>query len=220
MVRVLLADHQPAVRGAIRPLLERDGFEVCAEASDADAAIEAAIREKPDLCLVEVLLPGDGIRAASEIDAQVERTSVVMLTSSRETDHLVDSIRAGAVGYLLTDMDPDRIGAALQGVLGGEAAIPRVMVAALVRELQSRGEQRQLIGRRGPVLLTRREWEVIDLMRHGLSTAAIAQRLFLAPVTVRRHASSAVRKLGASDRADALEILAEGGIQTKRRRTA
>lgn len=207
--RVVVGDDHPTVRASLRRVLEENGFSVCAEATDADATIEAALRERPDVCLIECLLPGNGVRAAGKIAARLPGTAVVMLTASRERDHLFDSVRAGAVGYLLKGMNPARLPHALRGVLNGEAAIPRNLVAALLGELQSHGRRRTVVGRRGLAGLSMREWEVLTLTAQQLSTTQIAERLFLSPVTVRRHISSVLLKLGASSRQDAVSILRE-----------
>jgi len=186
--------------------LEADGLSVCAEAEDASEAIEAALRERPEACLIAAMLPGDGIRASAEITFRVRSTAVVMLSASDDRGLVLDAIRAGAMGYLLKDMDPVGIPAAVRSVLAGEAAIPPALVTCLVRELQSRGSGRTLVGRRGPVALTAREWQVLELMRRKLSTAEIANRLLISPTTVRRHISSALRKLGAESREEACAI--------------
>ena len=210
MTRVLIADDHPPTRAGIRSALEAAGMEVCADVADAGAAIDAAVREKPDVCLLDIHMPGSGIKAAAEIASRLPDTAVVMLTISRNDDDLFDSLRAGASGYLLKDIDPARLPLALEGVLRGEAALPRALTARLVEAFRQRGRRRrlQLRGERG-VDLTSREWEVLELMRDGLTTAEIAERLFVARVTVRRHVGSILRKLHVSTRAEAVERLSE-----------
>ena len=194
-------------RAATRRILDANGFKMCAEASDAAAATQAALNERPDLCLIAVLLPGDGIRATAEIAARVPSTTIVMLSASDDRDHLLASIRAGAFGYLLKDMDPGRIPDMLRGALLGEAAISPRMVTVLVDELRSRGERRLVVGERGRADLTAREWEVLELMGDGLTTRQIGERLFISPVTVRRHVSAILRKLGVSSREEAIAMV-------------
>jgi DNA-binding NarL/FixJ family response regulator len=206
--RVLVADDHPPTRAGVRAALERDGFVVCAEAGDARSAIEAARRERPDVCLLDIHMPGDGIHAAETISREFPDTAVVMLTVSRTDADLFNALRAGAAGYLLKDIDPIRLPLALRGVLEGEAALPRRLVALLIEEFRERKRRRRipLVGRRG-VELTDREWEVLDLMKQGLSTDEIATRLFISPVTVRTHVSSVLRKLHVSTREAALALL-------------
>lgn len=208
-VTVVLADAQPTARDAARRRLERAGMAVLAEAGNADDAIATVLREDPDLCVIDVLLPGDAVAAMERITAERPATAIVVVTESRERDHLFDSVRAGAAGYLLKDMDPDRLPHALHGVLAGEAAIPRTLVAALISELRSRGRRQLVVGSRGRVQLTAREWDVAELLVEGLPTAEIAARLAIAPVTVRRHISELMRKLRVRDRASAVRLLAE-----------
>jgi DNA-binding NarL/FixJ family response regulator len=184
---------------------------VCAEVANAQDAIDLALSERPDVCLLDVHMPGEGIRAAMAITEALPDCAVVMLTVSRNDSDLFHSLRAGAAGYLLKDTDPGRLPDALRGVLAGEAAVPRALVARLIHEFRDRGTRRlSTIGGRG-VELTSREWEVLDLMADGLTTAMIAQQLFVSPVTVRRHISSIVEKLGAPDRATAVRLFRESG---------
>src|ERR671923_1160698 len=104
--RVLLAgDHFP-VRANVRQTLEEDGFDVCAETGDAASAVEAALRERPDVCLLEVKLPGGGLAAAAEICECIPETAVVMLTASTENSDLFAAVRGGASRPLPQDMDP------------------------------------------------------------------------------------------------------------------
>ena len=207
---VLIADDHPATRAGIRAALEADSFSVCAEVGDAKAAIEVAMRERPDVCLLDVHMPGNGIAAASRISSAVEETAIVMLTVSRSDQDLFDSLRAGASGYLLKETEPERLPLALRGVLAGEAAIPRTLAARLIEEFRERGRRRKLplLGTRG-VELTSREWEVLDLMRQGCTTEQMAGRLFVSPVTIRTHISSILKKLHVSDREAAINLLAE-----------
>jgi DNA-binding NarL/FixJ family response regulator len=207
-IRVVVADDHPATRAGVRMALEQGGFVVCAEVADASGAVDAARRERPDVCLLDINMPGDGIQAAEAISRELPETAVVMLTVSRTDSDLFDALRAGASGYLLKDIDPARLPLALAGVLEGEAALPRHLVALLIEEFRERRRRRRipLLGRRS-VELTDREWEVLDLMREGASTEEIAARLFISAVTVRTHVSAILRKLQVPSRAAAVELL-------------
>ena len=199
---------RPAPRCAgIRRSLDGQGFEVVAEVADAESAIEAASRLSPDVCLLDPELPGSGIRAAGEISEAIP-AAIVMLASSDRSDDLFDALRAGACGYLLTSTDPARLAHALRGVLAGEAALPRALVSRLIDEFRSQGRRRRVTMEmsRGPEL-TSREWEVMELVRTGLNTRQAADRLFVSPVTVRRHMSAVIQKLGVPDRESALAVL-------------
>lgn len=207
-IRVLVADDHPPARAGVTAALERDGFVVCATAADARSAIEAARRERPDVCLLDVHMPGEGIHAAETIARELPETAVVMLTVSRTDADLLNALRAGASGYLLKDIDPERLPLALRGVLSGEAALPRRLVAVLIEEFRERKRRRRipLVGRRS-VELTDREWEVLESMRLGWTTEQIAERFFISPITVRTHIASILRKLQVPDREAAIALL-------------
>jgi DNA-binding NarL/FixJ family response regulator len=207
-VRVLVADEEAPTRAGIRLALERSGFSVCAEVADAREAVAAALRERPDVCLVGAQLPGNGIAATATITSKLPETSVVVLTSSASEDELFASLRAGAIGYLLKDTNVDRFADVVRGVLGGEAALSRRLVARLIDEFRARGERRRVAsaGGRGADL-TAREREVLDLLQQGLETNEIAERLFIAPGTVRTHVAALLRKLHVPDRESALRLL-------------
>ena len=201
-IRVLLADDHVPTRDDVRRALEGDPrFVVCAEAGDAPVAIEGAVRESPDVCVLDVRMPGGGVAAAWEISARLPETRIVMLTVSSDDNDLFASLRAGASGYLLKDMDPAALPDALSDVLNGEAALSPALVARVIGEFRDRGPRRRaVLARSGYETLTSREWQVLDLLRQELSTAAIARRLVVSPVTVRSHVNSILRKVRAPSR--------------------
>ena len=188
-------------------LLEAGGFDVCAKVSEADAAIHAAERDRPDLCLLSGDLPGGTARAVREITTRLPATAAVVLTAEANREELLDLIRAGAAGYLPKDIDPERLPHAMRGVLAGEASIPRKLVPQLLVALRTQDRRRSLLGRAGRVELTVREWESLELLCEGLRTAEIAERLYVSPVTVRRHLAAVNRKLGVRTRAEAIALV-------------
>ncbi|MEA2131554.1 MAG: hypothetical protein QOJ85_4445 [Solirubrobacteraceae bacterium] len=205
---VLIADDHPLVRAGVGHALTQHGVHVCAEVADAPAAVAAALRERPDVCLLDIDMPGNGIVAARQISEALPETAVVMLTVSDDERDLLAAIRSGAVGYLLKDGDPDRLAFALRGAVSGEAALPRRLMARLLEHVRA-SDGRRGHGLRMPrgVQLTEREWEVLELMHGELTTRDVAIRLSVSPVTVRRHLSSAVAKLGVDDREAALALI-------------
>jgi DNA-binding NarL/FixJ family response regulator len=206
---VVVADDHAPTRAGVRQALEADGFSVVAEASTARAAVQAALVHRPHVCLLDIHMPGSGIAAAEQISRDVPGTAVVMLTYSRESEDLFDSLRAGARGFLIKDMDPDRLGAALHGVIAGEAALPRSLVSKVLDEFRGRSGRKVFLRQRRPAELTSREWEIMELLRQGLTTEDVATRLFVSAGTVRVHVSSVLRKLQVASRKEALEVLRE-----------
>jgi DNA-binding NarL/FixJ family response regulator len=204
--RVVIADDHPPTRLGIKFSLEGHGFEVVAEVGTADGAVEAVLELRPEVALLDVRMPGNGITAARRITREAPEVAVVMLTVSRDDGDLFEALRAGARGYLLKDIDPARLPLALNGVLDGEAALPRGLVARLVEEFRSREQD----PRRGDLVgfsLTEREWQVLEQLGQGHSTSHIARTLFVSPVTVRTHVSAVLRKLGVDSREAAVRAL-------------
>jgi len=208
-LRVLIADDHAPTRDDVRRALEGDGrFEVCAVVADAVEAVQAAVRERPDVCLLDIPMPGSGLAAAWEIAARRPQAKIVMLTVSDDDTALFAALRAGAHGYLLKTMDLRRLPSALHGVCSGEAAMPRALVARVLERFHGREPRRrpfvanEAAGRR----LTSREWEVLELLTRERSTAEIAETLVLSASAVRAHITSIVRKLDVADRAAAAEL--------------
>lgn len=208
-LRALIADdHEPTRDDIQRVLRNDDRFDVCAVAADAPQAVQAAVRERPDVCLLDVRMPGNGVAAAWEITARLPDAKIVMLTVSDEDADLFAALRAGADGYLLKAMNFNRLPAALAGVCSGEAAIQRTLVARVLTRFHGREPRwRRVIGSEtsGPPM-TSREWEVLELLAQGRSTAEIAEELVLSASAVRVHIASIVRKLQVADRAAAVEL--------------
>jgi len=205
--KILIADDHPATRAGVRAALEGSKFTICAEEADAMSAIDAALEVNPDICLLDIHMPGNGIVAAKEIRSALPSCAIVMLTVSGNDDDLFAALRAGAQGYLLKDTDPARLPHALDGILAGEAALPRTLVARVLEEFRGRASRRRLPIRQGGPELTAREWEVLELMGEGFSTAEIAERLFISAVTVRTHVAAILRKLQVADRKAAISLL-------------
>jgi DNA-binding NarL/FixJ family response regulator len=188
--RVLIADH-PATRAGIRMAIGED-FDICAEADDGEEAIRAAMHAQPDVALVALEIPG-GVAAVRGISRAAPGAAVVVLSQVPDAEDLLDAVRAGAVGYVPGSLDAERLRRIVGAITQNEAVVPRSMVLELLMELRGMGD--------GPDALTGRESQVLGMLRRGHTTAAIAERLHIAPVTVRRHISQLVHKLGVEDRA-------------------
>lgn len=177
--------------------------EVCAEVADSHEAIRAAKREEPDVCLVGRNVRGDWLAAVGGISRAAPGAAVVVLGRPDHADDLLASVRAGAIGYVPEGVSADQLRKVIGAIAANEAVVPRSMVLDLLLELRG-----------GSELLTRREAQVLGMLRRGHSTASIADRLKIAPVTVRRHISELVHKLGVADRA---ALVAKGDAASTRR---
>jgi len=207
-LRVLLADDHAPTREDLRWALTQGGLSVCAEASDAAHAVQLALETSPDICLLDVRMPGGGVAAAWEIAARLPTTKVVMLSVSDEDTDLFSALRAGAVGYLVKDLDLRRLPRALRDVADGKAAIPRALVTRMVKQFHTnepRFRTTAVSTELGP-RLTSREWDVLAALSEGLSTREISRRLQIKPSGVRAHISALVHKLGAADRDEAVAL--------------
>ncbi len=205
---VVIADDHAVMRFGVRMALMRGGFDVVGEVADGPAAVRAAQREQPDVCLLDVRMPGGGgIEAASRIRELSPSTSIVMLTVSESTEDVLAALRAGAVGYLPKDTSPDRLPAALCGVLKGEAALPRTLVGVVLHRFRDYTEAVADPVRVGAVELTSRESEILRMLRSGMRTGEIGDVLSLSPITVRRHISAGMAKLGVADRGAAIAAI-------------
>jgi DNA-binding NarL/FixJ family response regulator len=203
---VLIAAERLPTRVGLRLALEPEAR--CTEASDARSAVNAAVRDRPDVCLLGLDPVGQGLRVVNEIVSKVPSAAVILLTNRLDEEEFMAAVRAGASGYLTQNLDPARLPHVVQGALRGEPAVPRRFVSRLLDELRTRERRRSVVlADRGRVSLTTREWEVVELLLRSASTAEIATQLGVAPVTVRRHVGSVERKLGVSTRAEVVALL-------------
>ena len=206
--RVLVAGHDSATFNGIRMALEEAGIVVCGQVASAAELIEAVTRLEPEVCLVDVDIPGGGLVAAAEMRAWKSSVAVIMLAPDLNEEDFLKAMAVGAIGYLPKSISAKRLPAVVRAVLLGEPAIPRPLVAVLMNRLRGGGAKRHLVVPDGRgVDLTSREWEVLDCMREGLSTREIAAKLLIADVTVRRHIGAVLKKLHVQSRREALELL-------------
>jgi DNA-binding NarL/FixJ family response regulator len=206
---VLLADDQVPVRVGIKRAIEPHGMRVVAETASTEEAVHAALAHRPDVCVIAVELPGNGIEATRQIKESLPATKIVMMTGSARDEDLFKALRVGADGYLLMSTPASRLPHAITGVMRGEAALPREMTGRLVLEFRERGARRRvtLASTDTEVELSAREFEVLQRLRKHDRTAEIAVHLGISQVTVRRHVASLLRKLGVSSRQRAVEII-------------
>jgi DNA-binding NarL/FixJ family response regulator len=199
-LRVLTAAPAPT-RVGIRIALG-DEVVFCAQVGDAERAIRAAKREQPDVCLVARELPGDGLAAVRGICRAAPHAAVLVLAEICDPEDLLGVIRAGAIGYASAGLSAEVLRKVVTAISAEEAVVPRSMVLELLLELRAGGD--------GAESLTSRESQVLGMLRRGNSTSEIAERLKITPITVRRHISGLVHKLGVRDRAALISPRAEG----------
>ena len=203
---MLIAAERLPTRVGLRLALEPEAR--CTEVADAQSAVDAAVRDHPDVCLLGLDLDGQGLRVVNEIASRVPSAAVILLTSRLDEEEFMAAVRAGASGYLTQSLDPARLPHVVRGALRGEPAVPRKFVSRLLDELRTREHRRTLVlADKGRVSLTTREWEVVELLLRSASTSEIATELGVAPVTVRRHVGSVERKLGVATRAEVVALL-------------
>jgi len=204
----VLADPRPVARLAMRHALAREGVAVVGETADAAATTRAVRARRPDVCLLDARLPG-AIAAVRELAVSSPETRVVVLFESLADETLVEALRAGATGCLHKETGPEALGRAVRATLDGEAPLPRAAARRLIEELRVLASERRIRTAHGTwTELSRRESQVLELMRQQLTTSEIAERLGISTVTVRRHVSGTMRRLGAHDRDSALRLAA------------
>lgn len=198
-IRLLLADDQALVRGALAALLNLEpDLEVVAEVGSGDAVVEAARVHRPHVALLDVEMPGlDGIAAAAALREALPDVRVLVVTTFGRPGYLRRALQAGASGFVVKDTPAAKLADAVRRVHAGLRVVdPALATASLVA---------------GDSPLTEREAEVLRAARDGASVAAIAGRVFLSEGTVRNHLSAAIGKTGATNRAEAVRIAEENG---------
>jgi len=205
-VRAIIADDDPFARKMIKESLQRAGVIVIAEAHNGRQAVDLTRHYRPDVVLMDVVMPElDGIAATRRIVKEIPGQIVVILTTADDDEIGLLGLRAGAAGFLAKDVDIDILPQALNGALSGEAAISRKLTMKLVEQMRRAPEG---TGGLRPVKspLTPREWEVIDLLAQSKTTDQIADLLVLSSETVRSHVKNILRKLDARSREEAVGI--------------
>jgi DNA-binding NarL/FixJ family response regulator len=206
-ISVLLVDDHAVVREGLRSFLElQDGIEVVAEAADGEAAVRAAEAWKPDVVLMDLVMPRlDGVGAMRELRRRLPSARVIVLTSFPDDDRLLPAIRAGAAGYLLKNADPQDVVRAVRAAHAGEALLDPGVAARLVEAIAQRPDAEPA------ERLTPREREVLALIARGMPNKLIARELEISEKTVKTHVGHVLAKLGVADRTQAaLQAVREG----------
>jgi len=211
-VRVVVVDDQALVRAGFRMILDaEDDLEVVAEAADGEEAVTAVRRCRPDVVLMDVRMPRmDGLEATRRILESGAPCRVIVLTTFDLDEYVYAALRAGASGFLLKDVSPERLVTAVRMVVAGDA----ILAPGITRRLVERFA-RPVVAAALPgdlALLTGREREVLLLVARGLSNAEIAARLHLGEATVKTHVTRILSKLGLRDRVQAVVVAYESGL--------
>jgi NarL family two-component system response regulator LiaR len=207
-IRVLLVDDHAVVREGLRAFLElQEGIEVVGEASDGGQAIEVAERLRPDVVLMDLVMPRiDGLAALHSLHERVPGTRTIVLTSFLDEDKLLPALRAGAAGYLLKNAEPQEVARAVRAAHAGETLIDPVVASRLVEALAAEEEDDPFDR------LTPREREVLGLITRGYPNKRIALELGLSEKTVKAHVGHVFAKLGVTDRTQAAVLAVRAGV--------
>jgi DNA-binding NarL/FixJ family response regulator len=215
-LRVAIADDQELVRAGLRGIIEAESdLEVIGEASDGESAVELALREQPDVFLMDVRMPGlDGIQATEQIVAAQGPTRVLVLTTFDLDENVYRAVKAGAAGFLLKDLPAEDLVAAIRHAAKRSDAL---LAPAVTRRLVERFAQRRPPTKASVRVadeLTARELEVLRLVASGLSNSEIADELHVSGTTVKTHVARVLMKLGLRDRVQAVVVAYESGLVT------
>ena len=215
MIRVLLVDDQPLIRGGIRALLEIEAdIDVVGEASDGAGAVELAGSLRPDVILMDIRMPGmDGLEATRRIaaDPALAAVHVVILTTFDLDEYVFEAIRLGAAGFLVKNSEPAELARGVRAAATGEALLSPGATRRLIGDYAARAKQIP-DAVHGLDQLTDRERQVLALVAEGLTNADIAERLVVSPLTAKTHVSRILGKLSARDRAHLVVIAYESGL--------
>ncbi|MDQ1033157.1 DNA-binding NarL/FixJ family response regulator [Streptomyces umbrinus] len=220
-LRVLVADDQTLVRTGFRLILRADGIDVVAEATNGTEAVDAVRRTRPDVVLMDVRMPEmDGLEATRRILTGAPDTPRVIILTTFDLDRYVyAALSAGASGFLLKDVTPEQLTAAVRTVRTGDALLAPAITRRLVQRFAQHGSDTAAL-HRDLASLTPRELEVLGLLARGLSNAELASRLHLAEATVKTHVARILAKLGLRDRVQAVIVAYETGLVSAGEREA
>jgi DNA-binding NarL/FixJ family response regulator len=213
MIRVLVADDQALVRGGLVAMLDaQDDIEVVGEVADGGAAVDEALRLRPDVVLMDVRMPNvDGIEATRRLAAHPGAPRVLVLTTFDLDEYAYESLRAGAGGFLLKDAPPARLADAVRTIAAGESLLAPAVTRRLVERFVRRPPP-DTVRRETFAELTERELGVLKLVARGLANAEIAAELFVSEATVKTHITRILSKLGLRDRVQVVVMAYESGL--------
>lgn len=211
-LRVVLIDDHTLFRAGLEGLLASRGIEIAASVDSGSDCIKLVNDLKPDVVLLDMRMPDiDGLSVLKTLRAQQVSMPIVMLTTSTEESDLVESLRAGAQGYLLKDMEPDALVIALRDIVAGKTVVAPDLAAVLAKAVK--GKDEQPTPENSPFAdLTPREREILGLLAEGQSNKAIARNLGISDGTVKLHVKAILRKLNVHSRVEAAVMAVEKGL--------
>jgi NarL family two-component system response regulator LiaR len=213
MISVMLVDDHRVVRQGVRAFLQaQPDISVVAEAEEGETAVSLAAEYAPDVVLMDLKMPGmDGVEATRRVKQASPRTQIIVLTSYHQDEHIFPAIRAGALSYMLKDVGPEELAAAVRKAAGGEAVLHPSVAARVVQEIHGSREETF-----NPFTeLSEREMEVLKLVADGMSNGEIAEMLVISEKTVKSHVSNILGKLHVADRTQAAVYAWREGIKRR-----
>ena len=205
-IRLMLADDHRMLRETLKRSMLDEGFDVVAEASDGQEAVDLALEHRPDVILMDVTMPEmDGVEAARRVVEEMPEARVIMLTMHADQDVIASAIRAGAVGYLVKDCSFEEVAATVREAMSTDTDVSPHLAASMLAEARNLEDD-------GGSAVSKREIEVLQLIADGCSTPEVAEKLFISQKTVKNHLASIYAKLDARDRTQAVLQAVRMGI--------
>lgn len=208
-IRILIADDHPLLRQGIRNFLSLEPeFEIVGEAADGEETVSQSLLLQPDVLLLDINMPkANGIEVAKRLRELAPKIRILALTIHDDENYMMEMIQSGAAGYLLKDVEPSMMLLAIRRVHAGESFVEPSLTNKLFRGITSREDANKVsqpVGQKDGEKLSAREVEVVQLIGRGMSNAEIARELFLSEKTVKNHLTNIFRKIGVTDRTQAV----------------
>lgn len=209
-IKIIIADDHALLRQGIRNVLElEEDFQVISEASDGEQAVQQAVELKPDILLLDINMPKmTGLEVIGKVTAQQKQVKIIVLTMHDDENYVIEVVKAGAVGYLLKDIEPGLLVKAIRAVCEGESFIYPSLAKKLFLEINRQHlktlETAKVVERPKEERLSYRELEVLEMVCKGMNNQEVAKSLFLSEKTVKNHLTNIFRKIGVTDRTQAV----------------
>ena len=209
-IKIIIADDHALLRQGIRNVLElEEDFQVISEASDGEQAVKQAVELKPDILLLDINMPKmTGLEVIGKVIEQQKQVKIIVLTMHDDENYVIEVVKAGAVGYLLKDIEPGLLVKAIRAVCGGESFIYPSLAKKLFLEINRQHlktlETAKVVERPKEERLSYRELEVLEMVCKGMNNQEVAKSLFLSEKTVKNHLTNIFRKIGVTDRTQAV----------------